>query len=40
VPVTPDSNAVKRMEQYSVGSVALEEFLKGGKLGAYRDSTP
>ncbi len=40
VPVTPDSSAIKRMETFAVGSLALEEFLRGGKLGAYRDSTP
>ena len=40
MPVTPDSIAIKRMETFAVGSLALEEVLRGGKLGAYRDSTP
>ena len=40
VLVTPDSEAVKRMERYSVGTMALEEFLRRGRLGPYsaRDS--
>jgi hypothetical protein len=35
VPVTPDTAAVTRMERYSVGTVALEEFLRAGGLGPY-----
>lgn len=35
VPVTPDSAAVVRMDRYSVGTVALEEFLRAGGLGPY-----
>jgi len=35
VPVTPDTAAISRMEHYSVGSVALEAFLRGGGLGPY-----
>lgn len=35
VPVTPDTMAVVRMERFTIGSVALEEFLRAGGLGAY-----
>jgi len=35
VPVRPDTMAVVRMEHFSVGSVALEEFLRAGGLGPY-----
>lgn len=35
VPVTPDTAAVTRMDRYSVGTVALEEFLRAGGLGPY-----
>src|SRR5205085_8595128 len=35
VAVTPDSQAVTRMERYTVGAMALEEFLRTGKLGVY-----
>jgi hypothetical protein len=35
VPVTPDTSAVARMDHYSVGTVALEEFLRAGGLGPY-----
>ncbi len=43
VPVKPDSAAIVRMEHFSVGSIALEEFLRAGGLGPYAtrgDSTP
>ncbi|HEY2806960.1 MAG TPA: adenylate/guanylate cyclase domain-containing protein [Gemmatimonadales bacterium] len=41
VRVNPDSNAVRRMEAYNVGAMALEEFLRTGRLGVYavHDST-
>lgn len=35
VAVTPDSLAIKRMEQFAVGAMTLEEFLRQGKLGPY-----
>ncbi len=35
VPVTPDTAAVTRMDRFSVGTVALEEFLRAGGLGPY-----
>lgn len=35
VAVTPDTAAVTRMDRYSVGTVALEEFLRAGALGPY-----
>jgi hypothetical protein len=35
VPVTPDSAAVTKMDRYSVGTVALEEFMRSGGLGPY-----
>jgi len=35
VPVRPDTMAVVRMEHVSVGSVALEAFLRAGGLGPY-----
>jgi hypothetical protein len=33
--VTPDTAAVTRMDRFSVGTVALEEFLRAGGLGPY-----
>ena len=35
VPVHPDSLAIRRMEQFTVGAMTLEEFLRQGKLGPY-----
>ncbi len=35
VAVRPDTAAVTRMDRYSVGTVALEEFLRAGGLGPY-----
>jgi len=35
VAVRPDSLAIKRMEQFTVGAMTLEEFLRQGKLGPY-----
>jgi hypothetical protein len=35
VPVTPDSAAVRRMDGYAVGAVALEDFMRSGGLGPY-----
>ena len=35
VAVRPDSLAIKRMEQFTVGAMSLEEFLRQGKLGPY-----
>jgi len=35
VPVTPDSFAIQRMERFTVGAMALEEFLRTGGLGPY-----
>jgi hypothetical protein len=35
VSVRPDSNAVWRMEQFAVGTLRLEEFLRKGGLGVY-----
>jgi hypothetical protein len=35
VRVTPDTMAVVRMERFAVGALALEEFLRLGRLGAY-----
>ena len=35
VPVKPDTAAILRMEHVTVGSVALEEFLRTGGLGPY-----
>jgi hypothetical protein len=35
VPVRPDTAAVSRMEHFTVGAVALEEFLRAGGLGPY-----
>jgi hypothetical protein len=35
VRVSPDTMAVVRMERFAVGTVALEEFLRLGRLGAY-----
>jgi len=35
VPVPPDTAAISRIERYSVGSVALEAFLRTGGLGPY-----
>ena len=35
VPVTPDSAAIKRMEQFRVSPMALEDFLRRGGLGPY-----
>jgi hypothetical protein len=35
VPVTPDSAAVKRMDRYAVGAIALEDFMRAGGLGPY-----
>jgi hypothetical protein len=38
VAVKPDSTAVLRMEQFSVGAARLEEFLRTGALGPYREN--
>jgi hypothetical protein len=35
VPVRPDSAAILRMERFTVGAVALEDFLRTGGLGPY-----
>jgi hypothetical protein len=35
VAVTPDSLAIRRMEQFTVGAMTLEEFLRAGRLGPY-----
>ena len=35
VPVTPDSLAIRRMEQLVIGAMTLEEFLRQGGLGPY-----
>lgn len=35
VPVTPDSAAIRRMEAFAVGAVALEDFMRTGALGPY-----
>lgn len=35
VPVKPDSAAIVRMERFTVGAVALEDFLRTGGLGPY-----
>jgi hypothetical protein len=37
VAVRPDSLAIRRMEQFVVGAMTLEEFLRQGKLGPYAD---
>ena len=42
VPVRPDSAAIRRMDAYAVGAVALEDFMRTGGLGPYaakNDST-
>jgi hypothetical protein len=36
VAVTPDTMAVRRMEQLAVGAMRLEDFLRQGGLGPYR----
>jgi len=35
VAVTPDTAAITKMDRYSVGTVALEEFMRSGGLGPY-----
>jgi hypothetical protein len=35
VAVRPDSLAIRRMEQFRVGAMTLEEFLRQGRLGPY-----
>lgn len=40
VPVKPDSAAILRMERFSVGAVALEDFLRTGGLGPYAPARP
>jgi hypothetical protein len=35
VPITPDSGAIRRMERFAVGAVALEDFMRTGALGPY-----
>jgi hypothetical protein len=35
VPVTPDSAAIRRMDAFAVGAVALEDFMRTGALGPY-----
>jgi hypothetical protein len=35
VPVTPDSAAIRRIDAFAVGAVALEDFMRTGGLGPY-----
>ena len=38
IEVTPDSIAVFRMERTNVGAMKLEEFLRAGRLGPYKEA--